>query len=504
MRQTARSVVLAFALSLMAGAAFAQTNLRIGLGDDPDGLDPTLSRFYTTRIVFAAMCDKLFDIDDKANIVPQLALSHETSEDGKTVIIKLRSGVKFHDGEPFNAEAAKYSLERHLNMKGSFRRPELAAVDTIEVVDPLTVKLNLKQPFSPLFAQLTDRAGMMVSPKAAEAAGDKFALHPVCAGPYKFVERIPQDRIVLEKFADYWNKDHVFIDKITYLPIIDSTVRLANLRSGGLDMMERVLATDIKTVRDDPKLKLSKAVSLGWFALLINMDNGPKANNPLGKDARVRRAFDLAIDREALNQVVFNGEFQPGNQWVNPQSPYYQQAFPIPKRDIAKAKALMKEAGVTGPVTIDFMLGNSPEKRAVGEVLQSMTAEAGFDLKLRVVEAATAFKSAEDGDFQLYENNWSGRIDPDGNSMIYQTCGAPQNLGHYCDKEIDAWHREARAASDVATRKAAYEKITARFLAEGWMIYLYHPQYLIAHTTRLENFKPMPDGLIRVMDVKLK
>ena len=300
MRHRARSVVLAFAFSLMAGAAFAQTNLRIGLGDDPDGLDPTLSRFYTTRIVFAAMCDKLFDIDDKANIVPQLALSHETSEDGKTVIIKLRSGVKFHDGEPFNAEAAKYSLERHLNMKGSFRRPELAAVDTIEVVDPLTVKLNLKQPFSPLFAQLTDRAGMMVSPKAAEAAGDKFALHPVCAGPYKFVERIPQDRIVVEKFADYWNKDHVFIDRITYLPIIDSTVRLANLRSGGLDMMERVLATDIKTVRDDPKLKLSKAVSLGWFALLINMDNGPKANNPLGKDARVRRAFDLAIDREAV------------------------------------------------------------------------------------------------------------------------------------------------------------------------------------------------------------
>jgi peptide/nickel transport system substrate-binding protein len=495
---------LAFAFSSLASTAFAQTNLRIGLGDDPDGLDPTLSRFYTTRIVFAAMCDKLFDIDEKANIVPQLALSHETSEDGKTVIIKLRPGVKFHDGEPFNAEAAKYSLERHLNMKGSFRRPELAAVDTVEVVDPLTIKLNLKQPFSPLFAQLTDRAGMMVSPKAAEAAGDKFALHPVCAGPYKFVERIPQDRIVVEKFADYWNRDHVFIDKITYLPIVDSTVRLANLRSGGLDMMERVLATDIKTVRDDPKLKLSKAVSLGWFALLINVANGPKADNPLGKDARVRRAFDLSIDREALNQVVFNGEFQPGNQWVNPQSPYYQQAFPIPKRDIAKAKALMKEAGVTGPVTIDFMLGNSPEERAVGEVLQSMTAEAGFDLKLRVVEAATAFKSAEDGDFQLYENNWSGRIDPDGNSVIYQTCGAPQNLGHYCDKDIDAWHREARASSDLATRKAAYEKITARFLAEGWMIYLFHPQYLIAHTVRLENFKPMPDGLIRVIDVKLK
>jgi peptide/nickel transport system substrate-binding protein len=344
----------------------------------------------------------------------------------------------------------------------------------------------------------------MVSPKAAEAAGDKFALKPVCAGPYKFVERIPQDRIVVEKFADYWNKDHVLIDKITYLPIVDSTVRLANLRSGGLDMMERVLATDIKTVRDDPKLKLSKAVSLGWFAVLVNVGNGPKADNPLGKDARVRQAFELSLDREAINQVVYNGEFMPGNQWVNPQSPYYQQAFPIPKRDVAKAKALMKEAGVTGRVPIDFMIGNNPETRAVAEVMQSMVAETGFDLKIRVVEAATAFKSAEDGDFQLYENNWSGRIDPDGNSVIYQTCGAPQNLGHYCDKDIDAWHREARAASDLATRKAAYEKITARFLAEGWMIYLYHPQYLIAHTERLENFKPMPDGLIRVIDVKLK
>ena len=127
----------------------------------------------------------------------------------------------------------------------------------------MTIKLILKAPFSPLLAQLTDRAGMMVSPKAAEAAGDKFGLKPVCAGPYKFVERVQQDRIVVEKFADYWNKDTIFIDKITYLPIVDGTVRLANLRSGGLDLIERVLATDIKTVRDDPKLKLSKAVSLG-------------------------------------------------------------------------------------------------------------------------------------------------------------------------------------------------------------------------------------------------
>jgi peptide/nickel transport system substrate-binding protein len=283
------------------------------------------------------------------------------------------------------------------------------------VIDPLTVKLNLKQPFSPLIAQLTDRSGMIVSPKAAEAAGDKFGLHPVCAGPYKFVERVQQDRIVVEKFADYWNKDHVFIDKITYLPIVDTSVRLAALRSGSIDMTERVLATDIKTVRSDPKLKMADSVSLAWYGLMINQNNGPKSDNPLGKDLRVQKAFELSIDRDAINQVVFNGEALVGNQWVSPQSPYYQKDFPVPKRDIAKAKALMKEAGITKPLVLDFMVNNAPESRAIAEMVQSMAAEAGFDIRLRVTEVATALKAGENGDFQIYALTWSGRSDPDGN-----------------------------------------------------------------------------------------
>ena len=352
MKKTLGLMALSLALSaVLAGSALAETHLRVGLAEDPDVLDPSLARTYVGRIVFSSICDKLFDIDEKLAVVPQLALSHETSADGKTVTIKLRPGVKFHDGEPLDAAAAKYSLDRHLTMKGSFRKPELGSVDKVEVVDPLTIKLILKEPFSPLLAQLTDRAGMMVSPKAAEAAGDKFGLHPVCAGPYKFVERVQQDRIVVEKFADYWNKDNVFIDKITYLPIVDGTVRLANLRSGGLDLIERVLATDIKAVRDNPKLKLIKAVSLGYVGITMNLANGPKADTPFAKDARVRRAFELSLDREAINQVVFNGEFVPGNQWISPQNFYYQQAFPIPKRDLAKAKALLEGGGRHRPAS---------------------------------------------------------------------------------------------------------------------------------------------------------
>ena len=505
MKRLASALALALALSAaMAGSAMAQTNLRIGLAEDPDVLDPSLARTYVGRIVFSSICDKLFDIDEKLNVVPQLALSHEESADGKEVTIKLRPNVKFQDGEPFDAKAAKYSLDRHLSMKGSFRKPELGSVESVEVIDPLTIKLHLKAPFSPLLAQLTDRAGMMVSPKAAEAEGDKFGLHPVCAGPYKFVERVQQDRIVVEKFKDYWNKDNVFIDKITYLPIVDGTVRLANLRSGGLDLIERVLATDIKTVRSDPKLKLSKAVSLGYLGLTINLKNGPKADNPMAKDPRVRRAFALAIDRDAINQVVFNGEFVPGNQWVNPQNPYYQEKFPIPKRDVDKAKALLKEAGVTTPISLDFMVPNGAETRAVAEVVQSMVAEAGFDLKIRVTEFATSLKESEQGNYQVFLIGWSGRSDPDGNSYSFQVCGQPQNTNGYCDKEVDAAHADARATSKFEDRKKAYEKVAAKVLNDGAIIYLYHPQVLVAHTDKLEGYKQMPDGLVRVIGLRLK
>ena len=136
-----------------------------------------------------------------------------------------------------------------MTMQGSFRKAELAQVDKVEVADPITVRLLLKAPFSPLIAQLTDRAGMMVSPKAVKEAGEKFVNKPICAGPFKFVERVAQDRIVLERFADYWDKDNIHIDRVIYRPMSDATVRLANLKSGSLDLIERVLATDIANVR---------------------------------------------------------------------------------------------------------------------------------------------------------------------------------------------------------------------------------------------------------------
>src|SRR5262249_28907540 len=199
-------IALTALLTLLPGSTRAETVLRIGLNDDPDALDPTISRAYTGRLVFAALCDKLFDVTPDLKIVPQLATGYEWAADRKAVVIKLRPGVRFQDGEPFNAEAVKFNIEPHQNTQGSFPQSEIAEIPSAEVVTDLTVRFHLSQPLVPLLAALTDRSGMMVSPKAAKALGDKLGTQPVCAGPYKFVQRVAQGKIVVEKVADYWDK----------------------------------------------------------------------------------------------------------------------------------------------------------------------------------------------------------------------------------------------------------------------------------------------------------
>ena len=309
-------VTLAFAaLALASFGATAQT-LRIGLAEDPDVLDPTLARSFVGRVVFTALCDKLFDIDEKLQIVPQLATSYEWSADNKALTMKLRQGVTFHDGEKFDAAAVKYNIERHKTMPGSNRRGELAPVSTVDVLDPSTVRLNLSAPFAPLLAALADRAGMMVSPKAAQAEGDKFGAKPVCSGPFKFVERVAQDRIVFERYPNYWNKGEIHFDKVVYTPIPDATVRLANLRSGQLDFIERVASSDMEKILAEKKLKTARITEIGYQGITINVGKSDQAQkNPLGNDPRVREAFELSLDR-AGHRPGRDGQRSHGRQPV--------------------------------------------------------------------------------------------------------------------------------------------------------------------------------------------
>ena len=502
-------LIMAVALaisSLLAGvpsiAASAQT-LRIGLGEDPDLLDPTLARSFVGRIVFAALCDKLVDIDRNLAIVPQLATEWHWTDGNKALVMTLRRGVKFQDGEPFDAAAVKFSIERHLNLPGSNRKAEISAVQAVEIVDDHTVKFVLSHPYAPLLAALSDRAGMIVSPKAARN-GD-FAAHPVCAGPYKFVERVAQDRIVLDRFPDYWNKDAVHVDRIVFLPIPDSTVRLANLQSGSLDLIERVDPTNADTVKKDARLKFADASGLGYTGITINLNNGPQSKNPLGQDKRVREALELAIDRAALNAVAFNGMFEPGNQWVPPGNPYYVKSLPIPPRDVAKARELLAAANAPHPV-VRLMVPNNPETMRAAEIIQAMAGEAGFDIRIEVTEFATSLNRATKGDFEAYLIGWSGRTDPDGNIYNFVACEGPPalNTPHYCNPQVDRDLQAARTAADRAERLAHYQKVAEQVLADRPILYLWHPKRLYASSRKLAGFTPNPDGLIRPQGLRIE
>ncbi len=486
------------ALIACAGAPAGAATLHFGLAEDADALDPTLARTFTSRMIFAALCDKLVDIGPDLKIVPQLATKWDLSADGKTMTMVLRPGVKFHDGEALDAAAAKYSIERHLRLPGSQRRGEIAPIDSVEVVDDLTFKIHLKVPFAPLLAQFADRAGMMVSPKAAEQLGAKFATAPVCAGPYRFVERVPQSRITVERFPDYWNKDQIHIDRIEFLPIPDATVRLTNLRAGQLELLERLSPTDLPQVARDAKLKSSGTIELGFEEILMNTG---KPGSPLA-DPKVRQALDLSIDRAALNQVVFSGQFLPGNQWVSPKHPAYVREHPVQKRDVKAAKALLAEAGVPKPALTLLVYADNIHPQ-VGQVIQAMAKEAGFDIKLQAVDFTTALDLGDKGQYEAYLYSWSGRVDPDGNTFSFLGCKQPQNYPRYCNAEADAALAAERGASDPAQRQLAWRQLADRVLSDRPGIYIYHRKLLWAYTAKLTGFGEYPDGLVRFQGLTL-
>ncbi|MDB5874462.1 MAG: transporter substrate-binding protein [Ramlibacter sp.] len=495
-------LVMTLVLAAAASATSAQT-LRIGLAEDPDVLDPSLARTFVGRIVFASLCDKLVDIDEKLNIVPQLATSWQWSPDSKALTMKLRPGVTFHDGEKFDAAAVKFNIERHKNIAGSNRRGELLPVSTVDVVDDMTVRLNLSAPFSPLLTVLADRAGMMVSPKAAQANPTGFGAKPVCSGPFKFVERIAQDKITLERYANYWNKAQIHFEKITFQPIVDATVRLANLRSGQLDFIERVAPSDVASIKKDPKLAIARITELGYQGITINTGKSDLAQkNPLGKDPRVREAFELSLDRAGIVKVAMDGEAEVGNQWVPPSNSFYARNVPVPKRDVARAKALLKEAGVTNP-TFTLMTPTTSDAQRLAQVVQAMAKEAGFDVKIQATEFATSLNLADKGQFDAYVLAWSGRADPDGNLFSFYGCKQPLNYSGECRANWDDLLGRSRSSLEPSERIKVFATLAAEAAKERPIVYLYHRNWLWAFNKKLTGMRTVPDGLVRVQGLKM-
>lgn len=484
--------------------------LRVALSAEPDALDPSLARTLVGRTVFTAICEKLYDVDSKLAVVPQLASAlPEFSADGLKVTIKVRSGVKFADGTALDAAAVKTSLDRHMTISGSARKSELTSVASVSVVDPATVSLTLKQPFTPLTAILADRAGMIMSPTALKADDAGFGTKPVCVGPFKFATRVAQDRIEVVKDPNYYDAAKVHLDKVIYRIIADSTTRFNNLRSGDVEVLDTVAATDVDALKAESTLELLTSDSLGYQGITVNLGNVAGPGKPAGPlaapyagsmatDARVRRAFEMSLDRAAINTVVFRGQYAPACGPISPASPFSSDAAQAcAKHDPAGAKALLTQAGVTQPVKVTLVIGNTPDAARLGQAIQAQVKEGGFDLELQPTEFAASLDQTDDGKYQMFQIGWSGRVDPDGNIANFVASDGSQNIAAYSNSTVDALLADARAEADVAKRREIYGKVITQLHQDNPLIYLYRTKNFTGVARKVVGVQVYGDGLIR-------
>jgi peptide/nickel transport system substrate-binding protein len=522
-RSRARSASLALAalcvafLAAAAGAATTVTpprlksggTLTVGLAEDPDALDPTLARTFVGRIIFLHMCEKLYDLNAKLEIVPQLASALPTlSADKQTVTIKLRQGIKFNDGTAFDADAVKKSLDRHKTLKGSARASELLPVTSVDTSGKYTVVLHLNDRYSPLTAQLADRSGMIMSPKALDDLGDKFATNPVCVGPFMFKERQAGDHITLVKSPYYYDKKKVNLDTLVFKTIVDPSARAANLRSHGIDVEDRIASTTLPEIAHDKSLAVIKSTSIGYQGITINVGNKnglgklPYENvgTAIAKSADLRQAFELALDRKAINKVVFGGTTQPDCFPFAPGSPYYAATKGIPchlTANVKAAKAAFKRSGASPGVKVKLMLGTDPIAARLGQVIQAMEKPIGFDIELQPTEFTTSLNREDAGNFELFAIGWSGRIDPDGNFYNFINTKGSQNDSGYSDGTVDRATNNARKAASLKARITSYHAALVKVAKDLPLIYLYHPVNRFGVTKTVSGVKIYGDGLIR-------
>lgn len=482
-------------------------DLVMALSAEPDKLDPTTSSSLYTRYVMQTMCQKLYDIDADGELVPQLATAlPEISDDGLTVTIPVRTDAVFADGVPFDADAVRATLERHLTLEGSTRKSELGPITEIRAVGPDRVRIRYERPFAPLAAALADRAGMMLSPEAIEEKGADFGSSPVCVGPFKFVDRVPQTSITVERDPLYYDAADVHLDTITYRIITDANIRAANLRSGDVQVADTISPQDIDALLKEDGLGVLQVGSLGYQGLTVNVGNTDGVGEPVGtiatplaQDKAVRLALSMSIDREALVNTVFNSWFEPACSPVSPDSPYASEASEAcPPYDPDGAKKLLEDAGVETPYPIEMQVTNTPDTLRYGQALQAAVADGGFDLTVVPVEYSTLLDVQSQGDFEALQLGWSGRIDPHGNMFNFLSTGGGNNYSGYSNPEVDDLLTDAARINDVAERAALYGDVVERLHEDNPLIYLYRQRSLTAYSTDIAGVETFADGVVHL------
>ena len=454
-------------------------------------LDPMDSSLLVEREVYYNMYDSLFTIDPKLTIKAGLVSKWDTT-DPLNYKFTLQTGVKYHDGTPFNGQSVKDNITRYQTGATSRRKSDLKSIASVEVVDDSHVNFHLKKPDATLLATLVDRAGVMLSMAAVAKGGQNFSLAPVGAGtgPFQFVEWKRNDHLTLKKNPSYWRSGLPYLDGLTYRAIPDVNAILSALQTGDIDIARVIAAKDVATVKADSKFIYRDTPAIGFNGFELNTSATPF------DDPAKRKAVALAVDKyEILKNVDFNigvagnGPIPPSSWAYDPSEKIYDHA------DATKAKAT-----ATG-FTFTYKTTSDPVAQQLAQLLQAELAKAGITMTIQTEEFATYQQECQNHKFQACGVNWSGRIDPDGNTYAWWHTGGDFNDSSYSNAQVDGWLEDARTTTDQAKRKLDYQNAQKQIVTDAPYVFSIFGVSSQISDTKIHNFTLYPDLMIRMAEV---
>lgn len=483
-------------LLIVSSLAFAGCNngqkpniqdINIALQHEPYKLDPYYAETKAEMQVYQSIFDKLVSVDDKGNIVPELADSWNISNDGKVYTFCLHKNITFHDGTPFNAEAVKFNLERY---QGSSQHRALQVVNDIEILDDYTVKLILEKPFTPLLYVLADKSGMMCSPSAVRSHGVQFMNSPIGTGPYIFKTRVRGNSVSLSANPHYWRKNQPMADNLTYKIIPNEKTALVNLRSGMIDFCERFPVDEIKNYQNHEKILVNNALGIDFTGLVFNLNQKPL------HDLKVRKAISLLIDEKEIIEKS-----------LNDTAVFSCKPFILPKTDdvvkqnsvvnVQRAQELLKEAGYAEGFTLTLELDTNPVSLEVAKSLQHMLRRGNIDLEYAKQDITALLRRMDRKEYQVALLHIEGHFDQDQNLYERFHTNGKLNYMYYSNRTVDRLLDEARCTPNSFKREHMYTLVKEQLALDIPYIYLYHENNIQGMSKRLQGVQVMPDGMLK-------